>query len=131
MSSGLVADDLSGLDPGGVDGLVVTCPGFSHDPRSRPGERLSDLYEQQCDRLRRCGREDQPAVDAGDVRLTYDQLDVRANRLARHLAARGVRPGDRVALLLDQAVHAYVGMLAVMKINAAYVPLDAGFPADR
>ncbi|MBV1851493.1 Pls/PosA family non-ribosomal peptide synthetase [Catellatospora tritici] len=131
MSSGLVTDDLSELDPGGADGLAVTCPGFSHEPRCRPGERLSDLFQQQCDRLRRYGREDRLAVDAGDVTLTYDQLDVRANRLARHLAARGVRPGDRVALLFDQAVHAYVGMLAVMKINAAYVPLDVSFPADR
>ncbi|MDI1464931.1 amino acid adenylation domain-containing protein [Catellatospora sp. KI3] len=131
MSSGLVADDLSGLDPGGADGLVVRGFGVSHEPRCRPGERLSDLYERQCDRLRRDGHGDRPAVDAGDVALTYDQLDVRANRLARYLAARGVRPGDRVALLFDQAVHAYTGMLAVMKINAAYVPLDAGFPADR
>ncbi|GHJ49658.1 peptide synthetase [Catellatospora sp. TT07R-123] len=131
MSSGLVTDDLSELDPGGADGLVVTCPGFSHEPRWRPGERLSDLFEQQCDRLRRYGRGDQLAVDAGDVRLTYDELDVRANRLARHLLARGVRPGDRIALLFDQAVPAYVGMLAVLKVRAAYVPLDAGFPADR
>ena len=45
--------------------------------------------------------------------------------------ARGARPGDRIALLFDQAVHSYVAMLAVMKINAAYVPLDVGFPADR
>ncbi|MEK8169026.1 AMP-binding protein [Streptomyces sp. M19] len=42
-----------------------------------------------------------------------------------------MRPGDRIGLLLDQAVPAYTGMLAALKANAAYVPLDTGFPDDR
>jgi non-ribosomal peptide synthetase component F len=71
------------------------------------------------------------AVEAGDIALTYDQLDARANQLARLLIARGARAGDRIALLLDDAVICYVGMLAILKINAVYVPLDAGFPSDR
>ena len=75
-----------------------------------------------------CGR---LAVDADDTALTHNQLDARANQLARHLLAQGARPGDRIGLLFDNAVHAYIGMLAVLKINAAYVPLDVGFPADR
>jgi non-ribosomal peptide synthetase-like protein len=77
------------------------------------------------------GQRGQVAVDAGDTVLTFDQLDARANQLARHLLARGAHPGDRIGLLFDHAVHSYVGMLAVLKINAAYVPLDVGFPADR
>ncbi|MEU6079103.1 Pls/PosA family non-ribosomal peptide synthetase [Streptomyces sp. NPDC047108] len=72
-----------------------------------------------------------PAVDEGNSVLTYDQLDARANQLARHLLARGVRPGDRVGLLFARGVHAYVGMLAVLKAGAVYVPLDAAFPSDR
>jgi len=63
--------------------------------------------------------------------MTYPELDARANQLARFLARSGVRPSDRVGLLLDQPVEAYVGMLAVLKAHAAYVPLDAAFPADR
>ena len=81
--------------------------------------------------MRSYGRADHLAVDAGDVTLTYGELDARANQLARHLLASGARAGDRIALLFDQAVHSYVAMLAVLKINAAYVPLDVGFPADR
>ena len=68
-------------------------------------------------------------MDAGDVVLTYTQLDERANQLARHLLVSGARPGDRIALLFDQPWRAYVAMLAVLKIHAAYVPLDPGFPS--
>jgi non-ribosomal peptide synthetase-like protein len=77
------------------------------------------------------GGADRLAVDTGEVQLTYDELDRKANQLARYLRARGVKSGDRIALLFDQAVHSYIGMLAVLKVNAAYVPLDVGFPADR
>ncbi|MFJ6417942.1 Pls/PosA family non-ribosomal peptide synthetase [Paeniglutamicibacter sp. NPDC091659] len=70
-------------------------------------------------------------MDAGTLTLTYDQLDGRANQLARYLLARGCRPGDKIALLFDESVRSFVGMLAVLKIHAAYVPLDAGYPADR
>jgi non-ribosomal peptide synthetase-like protein len=115
---------------GPADQVLIGTP-RPHAARWRNGERLEHLFEDQCDRLRAGGRGDQPAVDAGDAVLTYDELDARANRLARYLVKHGARPGDRIALVFDRAVYAYAGMLAVLKINAAYVPLDAGFPADR
>ncbi|WP_197938772.1 Pls/PosA family non-ribosomal peptide synthetase [Phytohabitans flavus] len=114
-----------------VQPQILVCPGYDNAIRWRPGERLQDLFEQQCDRMREIGEGDHLAVDAGDVRLTYAQLDAQANQLARHLLGQGARPGDRIGLLFDQAVLSYVAMLAVLKINAAYVPLDVGFPADR
>ncbi|NMR30412.1 amino acid adenylation domain-containing protein [Arthrobacter sp. SF27] len=92
---------------------------------------METLFESQCDSLRRDGRAGQLAVDSGDSTLTYDQLDAQANQLARHLLADGAQAGDRIALLFDNAVWSYVAMLAVLKIQAAYVPLDAGFPTDR
>src|SRR5664280_2608866 len=104
---------------------------YEQTTRWRPGERLDHLFEAQCDALRARGQGDRAAVATDDGVLTYDQLDARANQLARHLAGVGVRSGDRVGLLFDHAVPAYVGMLAVLKLNAAYVPLDPGFPADR
>ena len=110
---------------------VLVCSGYEQVARWRDGERLEHLFEDRCDWLRSNGRGDQLAVDAGGVALTYGQLDGWANQLARYLLAVGARPGDRIGLLLDQAVLSYVGMLAVLKINAAYVPLDAGFPTDR
>jgi non-ribosomal peptide synthetase-like protein len=99
--------------------------------RWRHGERLEHLFEERCDDAIRIGRADHPAVDSGGMTLTFGQLDERANQLARHLLRRGARPGDRIGLLFDDAVHAYVGMLAVLKIHAAYVPLDVGYPTDR
>jgi amino acid adenylation domain-containing protein len=64
-------------------------------------------------------------------RLTYGELDGRANRLARHLRTAGVRPGDRVALALERSPEMVVALLAVLKAGGAYVPLDPASPADR
>ena len=110
--------------------LLVTA-GSSLGPRSRPDERLHEVFEERVDRMRRVAGPAHLAVDAGETTLTYSELDDRANQLARHLLRRGARPGDRIGLLFDQAVHSYVAMLAASKIYAAYVPLDVGFPLDR
>ena len=71
------------------------------------------------------------AVVFGGERLTYGELNGRANRLAHHLRARGVRPDARVAVLLPRSMELVVAELAVLKAGAAYVPLDPAFPAGR
>jgi non-ribosomal peptide synthetase-like protein len=109
-----------------MGGAVVGCAGYDDSIRWRPGQRLERLFERQADELG-----DRPALDTGDQTLSYRDLDARANQLARFLIRDGLRPGDRVALLSDQPVDGYVGMLAVLKAHAAYVPLDNGFPKDR
>ncbi len=114
-----------------TEGLVLTCDGHEQRIRWRAGERLEHLYERLCDRLHANGFGDRLAVDAPGTKLTFAGLDERANRLARHLRAHGVLPGDRIGLLFDEPVRPYVAMLAVLKANAAYVPLDTGFPDDR
>ncbi|PVZ57449.1 Pls/PosA family non-ribosomal peptide synthetase [Arthrobacter sp. H-02-3] len=119
------------VNGGSEGGTILTSAAPDQTARWQRGERLDQLFEDRCDRLREQGLEDQVAVDSGDIVLTYLQLDERANQLARHLLVCGARPGDRIALLFDQPWRAYVAMLAVLKIHAAYVPLDAGFPPDR
>jgi len=115
-----------------LDRRVLAAAGTGGTPRWRKGERLERLFEARCDQLRHQGRPDHLAADAGGAgRLTYAELDARANQLARFLIRRGVRPGDRIGLLFDEAADSYTGMLAVLKAHAAYVPLDAGFPAGR
>ncbi|WP_186130523.1 non-ribosomal peptide synthetase, partial [Burkholderia gladioli] len=63
--------------------------------------------------------------------LTYRELNVRANRLARHLIALGLQPGARVATLLDRSIDLVVGQLAILKCTAVYVPLDRRAPTER
>ncbi|MDQ2707845.1 MAG: AMP-binding protein [Actinomycetota bacterium] len=99
--------------------------------RVRQDERLDQLFEERCDWIRQYGRAGQLAVDSEVLSLTYDELDARANRLARYLRLRGARGGDRVALLYDRPAYSYIAMLAVLKIGATYVPLDVGLPTGR
>jgi amino acid adenylation domain-containing protein len=73
----------------------------------------------------------QIAVVEGTERLTYAELNTRADAMAAYLAARGVETGSRVGLALERSSAMIVSMLAVLKCGAAYVPLDAGYPAER
>ena len=99
--------------------------------RTRRGERLDHVFEERCDWISQYGRAGQLAVDCDELSLTYPELDARANQLARYLRLRGAKPGDRIALLFDRPGYAYLGMLAVLKISGAYVPLDAAQSAGR
>ncbi len=73
----------------------------------------------------------QVALVEGTERLTYRELNARADALAAYLAERGVEAGSRVGLALERSIAMIVSMLAVLKCGAAYVPLDAGYPAER
>ncbi|WP_127573285.1 non-ribosomal peptide synthetase, partial [Paenibacillus xylaniclasticus] len=74
---------------------------------------------------------DAPAIRHQGRTLTYAQLEKDANRLARHLAARGVQSGDHVALIAGRGFAMITGMLAILKAGAAYVPIDPDYPATR
>ncbi|MFJ2747734.1 amino acid adenylation domain-containing protein [Streptomyces sp. NPDC087297] len=71
------------------------------------------------------------AVVAGAERLTFAELDGRADRLAALLAARGAGPESVVALAVPRSAASVVAVLAVLKSGAAYLPLDLDHPADR
>ncbi|MGC4812301.1 amino acid adenylation domain-containing protein [Micromonospora sp. DT228] len=71
------------------------------------------------------------AVVAGPTRLTYRDLDERANRLAHHLLAAGAGPGRLVALALPRTADTVVALLAITKTGAAYLPVDPAYPAAR
>jgi amino acid adenylation domain-containing protein len=72
-----------------------------------------------------------PAVEHGGETLSFSELDRRANRLARHLLARGAGPGRHAGLLLDRSLHWPVAVLACLRAGAAFVPLDPRHPRER
>jgi acyl-CoA synthetase (AMP-forming)/AMP-acid ligase II len=81
---------------------------------------LADIWEAAADR---CG--ERLAVVCGDRRLTYDEVEERANRLAHVLLAKGVTPGDHVGLYLENGSEYLEGMLAAYKVRA--VPININF----
>ncbi|OXM46246.1 non-ribosomal peptide synthetase, partial [Amycolatopsis thailandensis] len=74
---------------------------------------------------------DAPAVDFGGVRLTYAELNVRANRVAHRLRELGAGPGTVVGVCVPNSADLLTGVLGVLKSGAAYVPLDPANPAPR
>ncbi len=89
-------------------------------------ERLEDLFERCYERFPQ-----KTAIICEDSKITYLELEQRANRLARYLIGLGIGPGRRVGILLHRGRETYVSLLAVLKAKAAYVPLDPGFPRER
>src|SRR4051794_17913488 len=94
--------------------------------RWKLGERLNHLLEEACIRF-----SESAAVITDADTLSYRELDCRANQVARYLIDQGIQAGDRVGLLFEKSAETYIAMLALMKVNAAYVPLDAAFPIER
>jgi len=94
---------------------------------SYPGARsLHELFEEQVVRTPAA-----VAVTFGDQRVTYAELNRRANRLAHRLRALGVGPEVMVGLCLERSVEMVVAILAVLKAGGAYVPLEPAHPRER
>ncbi|UOT08258.1 amino acid adenylation domain-containing protein (plasmid) [Rhodococcus opacus] len=75
---------------------------------------------------------DAPAIDDGEVALSYGELIERITAGARDLAARGVQPGDRVGIRMPSGSRElYLAILSVLAAGAAYVPVDADDPPER
>ncbi|HZI20809.1 MAG TPA: amino acid adenylation domain-containing protein, partial [Pyrinomonadaceae bacterium] len=94
--------------------------------RAYPLEVLPRLFEEQAART-----PEAVAVACGPRRLTYRELNRRANGLARLLVARGVGPESIVGLLMPRGVEFLTCVLAVQKAGGAYMPLDPAHPALR
>ncbi|MDH2406983.1 amino acid adenylation domain-containing protein, partial [Bradyrhizobium sp. SSUT18] len=92
-----------------------------------PAEQcIHELFEAQVRRA-----PDAVAVVCEGERVSYGELNARANRLAHHLVGLGVKPDQPVAICLERSVAMVVGLLAVLKAGGAYLPLDPAYPSAR
>ncbi|HEX6292535.1 MAG TPA: amino acid adenylation domain-containing protein, partial [Herpetosiphonaceae bacterium] len=89
-------------------------------------QSIATLFEAQAART-----PDAVAVVGGDRRLTYAELDARANQLAHHLRMLGVTPEVCVGVCLQRSPELVVGLLGILKAGGAYVPLDPAYPRER
>ncbi|MCK1705233.1 AMP-binding protein, partial [Bradyrhizobium sp. 146] len=87
---------------------------------------IHELFEAQVAKM-----PDAVAVVHEDERLSYGELNARANRLAHHLIGLGVKPDQPVAICLERGVAMVVGLLAILKAGGAYLPLDPAYPCAR
>ncbi|MEU7105926.1 condensation domain-containing protein, partial [Streptomyces sp. NPDC046215] len=109
----------SGEDPGYAAGAAQDAP-------APADATLPARFEAQAART-----PEAVAVTYEGASLSYGELNARANRLARLLVERGAGPGHIVALALPRSTELTVGLLAVLKAGAAYLPLDPAYPAER
>jgi amino acid adenylation domain-containing protein len=87
---------------------------------------LHRLFEAQAERTPHA-----PALVFEQTKLSYAQLDQRANHIAAQLVRLGVGPDVTVGLQLERSAEMIVGILGILKAGGAYVPIDPSFPADR
>ncbi|HVG17569.1 MAG TPA: amino acid adenylation domain-containing protein, partial [Blastocatellia bacterium] len=87
---------------------------------------VHELFEAQAVRT-----PNEVAVAFEDERLTYRELNARANQLANYLRARGVGPEALVGICMERSLEMIVGLLGILKAGGAYVPLDPAYPLER
>ncbi|HET8773600.1 MAG TPA: amino acid adenylation domain-containing protein, partial [Thermoanaerobaculia bacterium] len=90
------------------------------------GTFIHERFERQA-----AAQPDAVAAVFEDQRLTYGELNARANRLAHALLGLGVRPDDRVAIVAERGLDLVVAMLGTLKAGGAYLPMDPAYPAER
>jgi amino acid adenylation domain-containing protein len=101
--------------------------GFNQTAAAYPKELcVHQIFEQQAART-----PDSVAIIFGEQRLTYAELNARANQLAHYLQRQGVGPDRLVALRCERSPELVIGLLGVLKAGGAYVPLDLLYPHDR
>ena len=96
------------------------------DPFAKWNRGIISLFEDQVERAPRA-----IALVNGEARLSYEELNRRANQLARYLVDLGAGPRSRLGICAERSFDAIVGVLAILKLGAAYVPIDHKYPRDR
>ncbi|MEP6901718.1 MAG: amino acid adenylation domain-containing protein [Actinomycetota bacterium] len=100
---------------------------WNDNQRDYPKDKcIHQLFEAQVNRT-----PDAVALIFGDEHLTYQELNRRANQLARHLQTLGVGAEILVGICVERSIEMIVGVLGILKAGGSYVPLDPVYPKDR
>ncbi|ACU62619.1 non-ribosomal peptide synthetase [Chitinophaga pinensis] len=91
-----------------------------------PDKTLVELFEEQVAAI-----PDNIALVFGNEQLSYQELDIRSNRLAHYLRTLGVKEDTLVPVYIRRSIDMIVGILGILKAGAAYVPIDTAYPARR
>jgi amino acid adenylation domain-containing protein len=91
-----------------------------------PETCIHQLFETQVEQS-----PDAIAVVSNDENLTYRELNNRANQLAHYLKSLGVGSETLIALCMEKSIEMLVGMLGILKVGGAYIPLDPAYPHER
>ncbi len=87
---------------------------------------LHQLFVEQVERT-----PEDVAISYGDQKMTYKELNLRANQVAHFLQHLGVLPDDVVAICMERSLDLVIGLLAILKAGGAYLPLDSDYPSER
>lgn len=98
---------------------------------TRQREPVHRLFEAQAERTPTAIAVTYLSAEGKESHLTYRQLNERANQLAHHLQTLGIESGSLAGLCMERSLEMVVGLLAILKTGAAYVPLDPAYPAER
>ena len=87
---------------------------------------LHQKFEIQADKT-----PDAPALLSNNIALTYRETDDHINRLANYIISKGVKPGDVIAICCERSIEMMIGILAILKSGACYLPLQIDNPSER
>ena len=115
---------MTDASPSGGPGLPPA--DWNRTARYYPGVLLHEAFEKQVART-----PDTTALRFRDETLTYRELNVRVNQLARNLVELGAGPDTLIAICMERSLEMVVALYATLKAGSAYVPIDPEYPADR
>ena len=100
---------------------------FNNTKMDYPKDKtIVQLFEEQVEKT-----PDNIAVVFEDQKLTYRELNEKANQLANYLLDNGVTPDLNIGIVTNRSITSIIGIIAILKVNCTYVPIDPLYPTDR
>lgn len=100
--------------------------GWNDNKTDYPKKSVKDLFEETAEKY-----PDKTALIYKKQKLTYKKLNEKANQLARYLQKIGVSKQEFVGISMEKSIDFIIGILAILKVGAIYVPIDANYPSER